>query len=178
MKTIAVNFDFLSKENLKAYEQKHRKVLWGFAIFFLVMFILKLLTPYLTIGLNPTHSISKSYVLIHRHAIPVRNQIIVFRQPRQPIHPANTQFVKYLRGIPGDVVKVVGNQIWINDLPEALAIDLDPAGKPFAPLKFSGVLPPHKYLALGTAPDSFDSRYEAFGLVDEKEIVGSGILAY
>lgn len=178
MRTIALNFDFLSKEKLKTFAKEHKTLVRLFVGFCVFMFVLKIATLFLTIGINPTHSISEKYVLIHRHAIPDRNEIIVFRQPSQPIHPPTTQFVKFLRGLPGDIVKVEGNVIFINGEKAAMAIDLDPSEKPFSPLAFSGIIPPHQYLALGTALDSFDSRYQAFGLVDESNIIGSGPWAW
>lgn len=178
MRTLALNFEFLSIESLRTFKKEHKIIFWSFVGLCVVMFFVKIATLFFTIGINPTHSISEKYVLIHRHAIPVRNEIIVFRQPSQPIHPSNTQFVKFLRGLPGDIVKVEGNMIFINGKKAASAIDLDPSGKPFSPLAFSGVIPPHQYLALGTAPDAFDSRYEAFGLVDESNIIGSGPWAW
>jgi conjugal transfer pilin signal peptidase TrbI len=178
MRTSTLNFDFLSKEKLKTFEKKHKTLLWFFAGYFVFMFLLKIASIFFTIGLNPTHSIAKKVVLIHRNTIPARDQIIVFKQPRQPIYPLETKFVKYLRGIPGDEVKVINNHILINNLLAGIAIDKDPSGKPYSPLQFSGIIPPHKYLVLGTAEDSFDSRYEAFGLVDEDKIIGSGIASF
>lgn len=173
-----MKFEIPSIEKIKSYAQNHPKEMRIYALVLLVAFGIKLFFILFTFGINPTHSISEKYVLIHRHAIPCRNEIIVFKQPSQPIHPPTTQFVKFLRGLPGDTVRAEGNDIFINGQKAATAIDLDTSGKSFSPLGFSGVIPPHKYLALGTSLDSFDSRYDAFGLVDESNIIGSGPLAW
>ena len=50
-----------------------------------------------------------------------------------------------------------------------------PDGNLLEPLAFNGIIPPHTYLAMGISPDSYDSRYASFGLIDEDQIMGTGI---
>jgi type IV secretory pathway protease TraF len=49
-----------------------------------------------------------------------------------------------------------------------------------APLEIitSGVIPAHKFFAYTPHKDSFDSRYQDLGLVDEKDIIGTAIVAF
>ena len=42
----------------------------------------------------------------------------------------------------------------------------------------SGVIPPHKFFAHGTHIDSYDSRYQEIGLIDEKDIIGTAVFAW
>lgn len=139
-----------------------------------VLSILYSMKPYWEISHNPTHSISKTWFVTHWHAIPDRGQLIVFKNPDQHIYSPTSRFVKYLRGLPGDRLEILGEKVFVNGKLMALANTLGPDGKPLAPLSFNGVIPPKKYLALGTAADSFDSRYADFGLIDEEKILGTG----
>ncbi len=43
---------------------------------------------------------------------------------------------------------------------------------------FPGVIPPHKFFAYTPHKDSFDSRYQEIGLIDEKDIIGTAILTF
>lgn len=42
----------------------------------------------------------------------------------------------------------------------------------------SGVIPSRKFFAYTPHKDSFDSRYQEIGLIDEKDIIGTAILAF
>jgi hypothetical protein len=41
-----------------------------------------------------------------------------------------------------------------------------------------GVIPPHQFFAYTPHKDSFDSRYQEIGLIDEKDIIGTAILTF
>lgn len=42
----------------------------------------------------------------------------------------------------------------------------------------SGVIPSHQFFAYTPHKDSFDSRYQEIGLIDEKDIIGTAILTF
>ena len=87
-------------------------------------------------------------------------------------HGQNILVVKYLAGVPGDVVKITQKAIWI---------DGKYWGKrwlmPWVRHKNIKVLPPEtftipkgKYLLMGTTPGAYDGRY--WGLVPAQKVVG------
>ncbi len=130
---------------------------------------------------------------------PVRQQIVTFRSP---IHPGQ-YLIKRIVAIPGDRLRIVADQVWINGHPlsepwlapqstgaaAALAdfpvrnysdprIDLA-WWRSMQPLVHDGQLtiPPGKYFVLGdNRTHSLDSRY--WGFVRRDQIVASPILIY
>jgi len=131
-----------------------------------------------------------------------RGDIIVFKFPYQD-HP---HFVKRVIGLPGDRVKVVDQQVYVNGKPlnepyvvHDAAIDYDPLHYTFPPPSNQMfnvsvqpewaheihkyvqddelVVPPGRYFAMGDNRDnSSDSRY--WGFVDREAIMGRPFLIY
>jgi signal peptidase I len=131
-----------------------------------------------------------------------RGDIIVFKFPYQD-HP---HFVKRVIGLPGDRLKVVDQQVYVNGKPlREPYVEHDPASG-YDPLNYSFpptgnqlfvslvqpewaseirkyiqgdelVVPPGKYFAMGDNRDhSLDSRY--WGFVDREAIMGRPFLIY
>ena len=131
-----------------------------------------------------------------------RGDIIVFKYPYQD-HP---HFVKRVIGLPGDRLKIVDQQVYINDKPlnepyvvhdpssgyDPLNYSFPPVGSQIymSPLQpewaheirkyIQGdelVVPPDRYFAMGDNRDhSLDSRY--WGFVDRDAIMGRPFLIY
>lgn len=84
------------------------------------------------------------YIVDKHDKVPKRNQLYLFKSKNlQPIYPKNTMMLKYLRGLPGDVVTI--------DQHDDIYID-------------------NHYWFLGTSIHSFDSRY--WGSVKQSNILG------
>ena len=140
-----------------------------------------------------------------RHLLPYedvkRGDIIVFKHPTLD----HTDYVKRVIGIPGDHIKLVNKQVYVNGHPEnePYVIHLDnvaeyrdnfPQGEPeYAPdIKMSErvmemlrqdvingelVVPPGNYFAMGDNRDnSLDSRY--WGLVPRENIMGKPLVVF
>lgn len=130
-----------------------------------------------------------------------RGDIIVFKYP----YPPYPHFVKRVIGLPGDRLKIVNRQVYINGerLEEPYKIHRNPPllgrfqddfpvqGDYFSYASEPGwaeevarltkgdelVIPPHKYFAMGDNRDnSRDSRY--WGFVDRENIIGRPLLIY
>jgi len=130
-----------------------------------------------------------------------RGDIIVFKYPQPP----HQHFVKRVIGLPGERLRIVNRQVFINGKPleEAYKIHRDQFTSPsfrdnFPPLNaffthemVSGwlalvrqytsgdelVIPPNKYFVMGDNRDrSADSRY--WGFIDRDNIVGRPLLIY
>lgn len=131
-----------------------------------------------------------------------RGDIIVFHYP----YDDNPHYVKRVIGLPGDHIKMVDEQVYVNDVPlkEPYAIHsadapFEPFGQNYPPTDASGldpsmrpewaaqilnyvhdgelVVPPGKYFAMGdNRDDSSDSRY--WGFVDREAIMGRPVIIY
>ena len=131
-----------------------------------------------------------------------RGDIIVFKYPYQD-HP---HFVKRVIGLPGDHLKVVDQQVYINGKPLNEPYVVHDPGSGYDPLNYSFppvgnqifgspvqpewaheirkyvqgdeiVVPPGRYFAMGDNRDhSLDSRY--WGFVDREAIMGRPFLIY
>lgn len=131
-----------------------------------------------------------------------RGDIIVFKFPYQD-HP---HFVKRVIGLPGDHLKVVDQQVYVNGKPLSEPYVVHDAASGYDPLNYSFppvgnqlfvslvqpewaheihkyiqgdelVVPPGKYFAMGDNRDhSLDSRY--WGFVDREAIMGRPFLIY
>ena len=131
-----------------------------------------------------------------------RGDIIVFKYPYQD-HP---HFVKRVIGLPGDRLKIVDQQVYINDKPLNEPYVVHDPSSGYDPLNYSFppvgsqiymspvqpewaheirkyiqgdelVVPPNRYFAMGDNRDhSLDSRY--WGFVDRDAIMGRPFLIY
>jgi conjugal transfer pilin signal peptidase TrbI len=77
---------------------------------------------------------------------------------------------KRIAGLPGDVVTVVGRDVFVNDVHVGTAKTHTFDRRPLAPIE-PVVIPPGMVYVQGTSPDSFDSRYRTSGLVATRDIV-------
>lgn len=86
------------------------------------------------------------------------NDIVTFQLPQSPVI-----FAKIVAGLPGDNVEIYNNKLHINN------IELGSIVAPFEPIP-SLVIPEGYFFALGSHPESFDSRYFEFGLVPQNAV--------
>lgn len=124
------------------------------------------------LGLNIGHNLYDSvpykwFVTSKRFGKLQRGQYVVFQQI---IDGKRALLVKKIIGVPGCKVVVDQNEFWVGDQYVGVAKKISKLGKPLQAAK-SGVIPEHYYFVAGTSPDSFDSRYAEFGLVEEKRVV-------
>lgn len=80
-------------------------------------------------------------------------------------------FFKIVRGLPGDSLTVAERVVLINGEVVGTAKTHTHDRRPLAPIE-AMVIPPGHYYVQGTSPDSFDSRYQASGLVRADQVVG------
>ena len=83
----------------------------------------------------------------------------------------NTVFIKILGGVSGDTIDVHDRSVLINGQKLAEAKSHSLAGDPLEVIA-SGIIPAGQVFVYTPHKDSFDSRYQMFGLVDEQQIIG------
>lgn len=112
----------------------------------------------------------------YRFRLPARGDIIVFKAPRDH----EIDFIKRIIGLPGEVVKVTGDVVYVNDkqLPEPY-LPKDYVTKPgnFLTNDQNVIVPPDEYFVFGdNRSHSSDSR--EWGFVKKEEIIGKAWFRY
>lgn len=100
-----------------------------------------------------------------------RGEIIAYRWHGGATYPPDTVFIKHIRGVPGDIVHVVGRDVWINGTYVGRAKPYSRAGVPLTPIA-GGIIPEGQYFVATASADSLDSRYALSGNVPETAILG------
>jgi conjugal transfer pilin signal peptidase TrbI len=88
------------------------------------------------IGLNTTESLPHRVVLIDRHAVPARGDLVAFRFEGDDANRHGRTFVKVLLGLPGDEVRQRSRQFVVverGDVPADVSADVSAAAPADAP---------------------------------------------
>ncbi|KGE10476.1 peptidase S26 [Burkholderia gladioli] len=130
------------------------------------------LTPWYGLTFNMSTSLPGTLYFIRKRAFqPAIGDTIAFRWHGGATYPAGLTFIKHVAGVPGDVVRVVGREVWVNQTYIGYAKPLSLAGLPLFPTS-PGVIPPGHYFVATPNPNSLDSRYAIAGTVPQSAIVG------
>ena len=78
--------------------------------------------------------------------------------------------LKYVAGVAGDAITVNGREVFVNGVSVGVARDRDRNRRSLDPIT-PVTIPQGKLYVMGTSPTSFDSRYSATGLVDERDVL-------
>jgi len=131
-------------------------------------------SPWVKIGFKSTDSIDGHVFLIMKGVMPGKNDLVAF-WPKENRFYRHIWFVKYARGVGGDVVSVrgdSGDQFYINDEFVGQALPYSSNGLELEPGPV-GVIPVNNYFVWTPAERSFDSRYRDIGWVDESAVIGT-----
>jgi len=126
---------------------------------------------------NQSESLPSHWFVISKGQIPQKDQIFAFKAKNNPAYKAGEIFIKIAGGVGGNEVKVKERDFYINDQFIGTAKTESLKG---LPLKMSdlGIIPEHFFFAYTTHKDSYDSRYKEIGLINEKDIIGTAVLAF
>lgn len=120
--------------------------------------------------ISPSKSLPYSVFLLLKGVSGQKGDFITI-QGHKTAYFEDLLFTKQIVGVPGDAVSFKEGFVWINGRKAGLFLTVTKKGKPLTPLKTRAV--PQGYLfVMGEDERSFDSRYEEFGLVAEKHILG------
>lgn len=134
-------------------------------------------TPRLPILFNWTGSLPYRVALVRYGPTTLeRGDYIVFSfaGEAQASYPGlrGQPFFKRIRGLPGDVVTVVGRAVAVNGEVVGLAKTHAFDKRPLEPT-VSTVIPSGYYYVQGADSDSFDSRYRSSGLVRSDQVIAT-----
>lgn len=95
-----------------------------------------------------------------------KGKIIAFQ------HPEIKSLVgKIVTGLPGETIQIKNNRVFVGGIDCGLIKHVSSSGKEYHPIQ-EGFIPNGFVFVSATHPDSFDSRYIEFGLIDQNWITG------
>jgi conjugal transfer pilin signal peptidase TrbI len=130
---------------------------------------------------NKSESLPSHWFVISKGQIPQKDQIFAFKAKDNPAYETGEIFIKIVGGIAGDAVITkernfyITNQFGDKFIGTAKTVSLK--GQPLT-MSDSGIIPPQYYFAYTTHKDSYDSRYQQIGLINETQIIGTAVLAF
>lgn len=100
--------------------------------------------------------------------------VFAFDGEAKQTHPGlrGQPFFKIIRGLPGDRVTVDARVVSVNGEAVGTAKTHTFDRRPLEPIA-AVLIPPGHYYVQGLSPDSFDSRYQASGLVRAEQVLGT-----
>lgn len=162
---LSVRAKSLTQEVLEHY--KKHWMPWAFVVAVCVLF-----QVFFKVGINVTESLPNRAFLVTKFDHQVqRGDYVSFAWNGTEPYPKGIEFVKIIKGVPGDVVSYRGRWVFINGQFVAVAKAFSKTQKPLE-LGPSGVIPEGKYFVYATHPDSLDSRYALTGWIDQSAVLG------
>lgn len=129
------------------------------------------LSPFIKVGINITNSLDGYVFLIVKNEMPKKNELVAFWPPENELYK-DIWFVKYLMGVPGDVVTVKDNRMfYLNDQYIGRAKEKTHSGLDLE-MSSPGVIGAGSYFVWTPMEDSFDSRYKKIGLITKDRFIG------
>lgn len=138
-----------------------------YIFFFLAFFLFK---QNYSIGINNDHSLPNKIYLIHYGEKTGPNDIVVFKHFTKLLNKDVT-LTKIYTGQPGDKITIKDSDVFVGSTYVGHTKPKTRLGKTLTPIQET-IIPSGKFFARATHKDSFDSRYQEFGLVDESSIIG------
>jgi conjugal transfer pilin signal peptidase TrbI len=159
-------------QDLGRYYRERWKV-WAMVILAVMCF-----HTFFKLGINVTDSLPQKLFIVTKfdHSLH-KGDYVSFRWHGAKPYPKGVEFVKIVRGVPGDVVSFEGRNVFINGEFVATAKEFSKGHEPLA-LGPAGVIPPGKFFAFATHPDSLDSRYALTGWIDESAVLGRAYVLF
>lgn len=135
------------------------------SLIFLSLFWLILFKGY-GLRINQSESLPQKIFLSREAGYLYRGIYVSFSHPKFP----NILIAKQVIGLPGDSIEVRNSQIFVHDTYLGDIKERSNSGKIYTPISHKRI--PTGYLFLSsTHEDSFDSRYEEFGLIPQEAII-------
>lgn len=135
-----------------------------------------------TIALNDTTSLPDYFYIINKKIDKnsIKNKDIIafkFKKLKDSYYEYNHNFIKQIKCMPDDVLSVKQNNksatFLCNEEIIGTSQPTDSNGNKVKNFYFNKKIPKDKYFVMGTAWNSYDSRY--WGFVDKKDILGVSI---
>ncbi len=130
---------------------------------------------FVCISVNFTRSLPERLFIVFKQARDFRRgDYVLFRHPGGGPYPTGAPFVKLVAGVPGDLVEARGREFYVNGIFIGHAKETSRSGFPLLAGP-TGVIPPGSFFVFTPNPDSFDSRYDLTGWVQQSQIAGRAV---
>ena len=118
------------------------------------------------IKVNTSRSLPHYLYLVQKSKPPVKGKLVAFYHPlfAEPI-------IKRVEGISGDPIEIKDNNVYVGARNVAPLVDRNSQGEVLRPIQYRKI-PEGYYFVAGDHRKSFDSCYEAFGLVHQSQVEG------
>ena len=121
-----------------------------------------------SVKITRSESLNHSVFLLRKADGPfAKGEYAAFRAPPNPY--LSGEFLKIVKGVPGDEVRIEGDIVFVNDQMIGRAKPQTKMGRPLSIIE-SGIIPDDFYFMGGVHTDSFDSRYGEIGLVHKSNM--------
>jgi conjugal transfer pilin signal peptidase TrbI len=126
---------------------------------------------------NKSVSLNARWFVIAKKQIPQKGQIFAFTVFNPNAYKQGEIFIKIAAGIAGDEISIKERDFYINKQLIGTAKTVSLKGQPLT-MSNSGVIPDRHFFAYTPHKDSYDSRYQEIGLINEAQIIGTAVLAF
>lgn len=120
---------------------------------------------------NKTESLPQKLFIIKMGELPLKYDYIMFYAPSTSTLKSKSTVIKKVIGVSGDVVTKTEQTFYINDKKIGIAKTHSLKGRLLREGKV-GIIPKGKYFVWTPNKNSYDSRYDEIGLIDERYIIG------
>lgn len=127
--------------------------------------------PWYRLFINETNSVDGTLYVWEKNVVPKKGELAVLRWKGGAGYAQDTLMFKSIHGVTGDFIETREGTVSINGQAVARVLSLSPSGTPIHPIQ-TQTIPGDHFFVSNPAANSFDSRYEAFGLVSKQDIVG------
>ena len=120
---------------------------------------------------NKTNSLPQKLFVIKTGALPAKNDYVLFYAPPTSTLKQADTIIKKVIGVCGNIVTKEEQVFYIDGKKIAVAKTHSLKGRPLQ-TSTVGMIPKGKYFVWTPHIDSYDSRYDEIGLIDERTIIG------
>lgn len=149
-----------------------KRLLLAIVFILFVIYFIHYLSQFAIIGFNRTASLNGYVYLVVKDISKInKGDLVAFYPGVNRFNKNGEWFVKQVVGVEGDVIEVVNREFFINGESIGIAKETTASGFKLKALN-EQIIDSKKYFMWTPHKDSFDSRYEMIGLIDEKNIFG------
>ncbi len=153
---------------LKGFDKKGFKKAFrwthGLAASFLVLIVLA--SFYFEIKVNVSRSLPHYLYLVQKKSTPLKGAFVAF------YHPLFAGLlIKRVEGVSGDQIEIRANNVYVGNRHICPLVDRNAQREVLRPIQYKAI-PKGYYFVAGDHRKSFDSCYEAFGLVHQSQVEG------
>lgn len=159
----------------------NKKLIIKTSVVFLALLGIWIIPANFEIVPNYSESLPYRIVLVKKGRMPTKkDQAFVFYVKNNPqLGVEKIKFIKLVGGLSGDKIEVKGgDEVFVDGRLIGVAKAYSKKQQKLHAITSDTVIPEHKVFAYTPHKDSFDSRYQEIGLIDEKDIVGTVIFTF